>query len=226
MDNANILSMLKNITLTDWEGEGSSPKPSAYDPCDSASETCSIASSSQPSMMLEDSSYELSEISSQECERSEQSSNLLGNDLSETETQVIFYLPPKMQSECETSNEFKYNNAEQSMLKKSSYKLSKESKKYTLVNTIFEKNTIELSKRRVSASKGSKTAGLRSPGPQQCSFCGKYEKPVKRHIRCELCGVAAYCRIKCQARDRQRHNTHDCLIRESTAWFSIKRNHK
>lgn len=221
----NILSMLKNITLSDWEGEGSSLKPSAYDPCDSASETCSIASSSQPSMMLEDSSSELSEISSHECERSAQPSNLLGHGLSETETQVIFYLPPKMQSECETSNELNYNNVEQSMLKKSSYKLTKESKKCALVNTKSDENTIELSKRRVSVSEGSKNEGLKGPGPQQCSFCGKYEKPVKRHLRCELCGVAAYCRIKCQARDRQRHNTHDCLIREWTPWFSIKRNH-
>merc|ERR1719285_1455157 len=116
-------------------------------------------------MMLEDSSYELSEISSQECERSEQSSNLLGNDLSETETQVIFYLPQKMQSECETSNEFKYNNAEQSMLKKSSYKLSKESKKYTLVNTIFEKNLLSYQRGVYQQVKDQKPQGLEALAP-------------------------------------------------------------
>jgi len=59
---------------------------------------------------------------------------------------------------------------------------------------------------------------------QQCTFCGKYEKPDKPHIRCELCGFATYCRTKCQTRDRQRHCKHDCLVCETTPWFSIGRN--
>jgi len=211
------------MILTDWKRETNSHKPSAYDPCDSASETCSIASSSQPSMMFLDSSSELSEISNHECEVSEQSPSFLECRLSQTDTQEIFSPSPTIQSECEASNEL-YYSGEQSMKKEVSVKVTKDSKKFKRVNTISERNTIELSKRSASASKGSKTVGPRSPGPQQCAFCGKYEKPVKRHLRCELCGVAAYCRIKCQDRDRQRHNTHDCLIWESTPWFSIKRN--
>jgi len=59
---------------------------------------------------------------------------------------------------------------------------------------------------------------------QQCTFCGKYEKPDKPHIRCELCGFATYCRTKCLTRDRQRHCKHDCLVCETTPWFSIGRN--
>jgi len=59
---------------------------------------------------------------------------------------------------------------------------------------------------------------------QQCTFCGKYEKPDKPHIRCELCNFATYCRTKCLTRDRQRHCKHDCLVCETTPWFSIGRN--
>jgi len=61
---------------------------------------------------------------------------------------------------------------------------------------------------------------------QQCTFCGKYEKADKPHIRCELCGFATYCRKKCLTRDRQRHCKHDCLVCERTPWFSIERNKK
>jgi len=57
----------------------------------------------------------------------------------------------------------------------------------------------------------------------QCTHCGKYQKP-EYHRKCKLCDIVVYCGAKCRALDRQRHEIHDCLVRVSTQWFSIKRN--
>jgi len=125
-----------------------------------------------------------------------------------------------------TTTKFKMSSSEwskRSSLKSEQGKCEGPVRKITSLTT-KSNPSYELTKRNVLETEDSKREGFRKPGRQQCWFCGKYEKLEKRHLRCGQCGDAAYCRVKCKDRDFERHCTHDCLLRKSTACFSINRN--
>jgi len=224
----NILKILENISLSGWKGDQSSLRPFEQDPSDSTSETWSIRSSSPPSTMFEfeDSSSETSEILNLACDNSTRWSSSLKYEVSSETPPLVMRTQSTSISEIKgsesSSNLLLCGGVDQSLEHDCQPKSIKHSQESTLVTRNSELPLFELSS--VPRTEWSKSGGLRSPGPLQCTFCGKYEKPEKRHLRCEVCEVAPYCRVKCQAWDRERHNTHDCLIRESTPWFSIKRN--
>jgi len=215
---SDIVKPLASITLADLDIPKASFPSTAHDQCDSGWETASIASFSPPCVMSED-SYDTSET--MRCDSAGRSPS----PFSYEPNKIIIRL---------SNDDFTTSPGEQ----KSSDSAKLRCEKTEDMSTAFtrtkqlERSLLIFRESKLTTSEWPKSRVLtieqlnseRQPGPQQCSFCGKYEKPTKRHLRCELCGFATYCREKCQARDRQRHYKHDCLIRQTTPWFSIKRN--
>jgi len=216
-----IIKPLASISLADLQCPKASPLSTEHDHCDSGWETASIASCSPPSMMSEDS-----------CDTNE----TMRCDCSGRSPSPFSYEPNKTiirlsshDLEVPTSSQAEYKSRDSAKLP-----CKKTEQTSTACNGTkqLERSLLVFKESKLSTSEWPKSRVLtieqlnseRQPGPQQCSFCGKYEKPTKRHLRCELCGFATYCREKCQTRDRQRHYKHDCLIRQTTPWFSIKRN--
>lgn len=215
-----IIKPLASFTLADLERQKTSTSSTEHDTCDSGCETASLTSFSPASIMSEDSSYENSETI--KCDSARRSPSPVPH-----EPRNITIRLSCVNSEHSTTNPAESKSIEQAKLLSSenaeqSITATKQSKISLLASTKPKQPTSEWPKSRVLTVE--QLNSERQPSPQQCSFCGKYEKRSKPHLRCELCGFSTYCRTKCQDRDRERHYKHDCLIRETTPWFSIKRN--
>jgi len=217
---AYIIKPLASITLGDLNRPRVNASSGEHNPCDSSWETASITT---PSIMSEDSCDTSETMRCDGPGRSPSPFPFEPNNtiirLSCVDSERSSTIPAEFKSS-ESSKLQSCEIFEQSAI--ACTETSKLPGKSLLVFAETKLTTSEWPKSRVLTIE--QLNSKRQPGPQQCSFCGKYEKPSKRHLRCGLCGYATYCREKCQARDRNRHYKYDCLIRQTTPWFSIKRN--
>jgi len=212
-----IINTLADISLADLEDDTSvSCSSGSNDPSEDGYETSSQGSESSSLPIFEDLSIEATELQILRCEDKGQLTRLLPFAPSEVNNPLI---------------DDGSGDATIVLYKGKSYD---ESSPFLKDDPPFSKSTSlyelgEWNTGNVPTIPRSQNHELRKSNNgerQQCTFCGKYEKPDKPHIRCELCGFATYCRKKCQTRDRQRHCKHDCLVCETTPWFSIERNKK
>jgi len=208
-----IIDTHVDISPADLENENSLCCSSrSHDPFDSGCETSSLASYSRSSLIIDDTPRGTTELQSLRCEN---------------EGRLITLFPCRSAEVCDPLKVSGLREAANSLYENKSQKKSS-----SLLNDAVLLSTsttlCELSDWQngtVPMTQVFERKELRKPKRerQQCTFCGKYEKPDKSHLTCDMCCYAKYCRVKCQNRDRERHRKHDCLVCETTPWFSIAR---
>jgi len=181
----------------------------SHDPSDSGCETSSLATFSRSSLIIDDTSSEATELQTLRSEDKGRLTKLFPCRFAEVCDPLNVSGLGEAASNLKSHNKCSSlrNDAVLFSTSTTLCELSDRQNGTVLRTQVFERKELRKSKRE----------------RQQCTFCGKYEKPDKPHITCDMCCYAKYCRVKCQNRDRERHRKHDCLVCETTPWFSIAR---